>query len=252
MDILLAILFLSICILLIIAVLLQKGKGQGLSGAFGGMGQSAFGTRVGDVFTWITIVLVGLFLLLAIISTRYFHPEAVQLKRPWFTPAGGVGIDSRLYVRIEHEKGDAEIHYTDDGGEPTRESFKYDVAVRVTPGMILKARAYRSGWITSDVAVAEYPPIKPELSPAPGVIKGPVEVTITCADAKAKIYYTIDGGEPPRETPLYTGPMKVTPPMTAKTRAYRQGPKGSDVVGGEYTLETAKPPAPATASAPSS
>ena len=61
----LAVLFVMVCVLLIIVVLLQKGKGQGLSGAFGGMGQSAFGTRVGDVFTWITIVLAGVFLLLA-------------------------------------------------------------------------------------------------------------------------------------------------------------------------------------------
>ncbi len=251
MDIFLAILFLSICILLIIAVLLQKGKGQGLSGAFGGMGQSAFGTRVGDVFTWITIVLVGLFLLLAIVSTRYFHPTPAPLELPTFAPAGGDGIDSRVHVRIEHVRG-ADVYYTDDGGEPTRESFKYDVAVPVTPGMILKARAYLSGWITSDVAVAEYPPIKPELSPAPGAVKGRVDVTITCVDAKASIHYTIDGGEPTRESPVYTAPLKIAPPMTVKTRTYRQGPRGSDVVVGEYTLETAKPPAPTPTSGPSS
>lgn len=42
--------------LLIVIVLLQRGRGGGLAGAFGGMGgQSAFGTRAGDVFTKITI-----------------------------------------------------------------------------------------------------------------------------------------------------------------------------------------------------
>lgn len=41
---------------LILIVLLQRGRGGGLAGAFGGMGgQSAFGTKAGDVFTWITI-----------------------------------------------------------------------------------------------------------------------------------------------------------------------------------------------------
>ncbi|HAU37680.1 MAG TPA: preprotein translocase subunit SecG, partial [Phycisphaerales bacterium] len=58
-------LFLIICVLLIVVVLLQKGRGGGLGAAFGGVGSSAFGTRVGDVFTWVTIVLTALFLLAA-------------------------------------------------------------------------------------------------------------------------------------------------------------------------------------------
>ena len=49
-HILLGVLFLVICFLLIIIILLQKGKGGGLGAAFGGMGSSAFGTRTGDVF----------------------------------------------------------------------------------------------------------------------------------------------------------------------------------------------------------
>ena len=41
---------------LMIVVLLQRGRGGGLAGAFGGLGgQSAFGTKAGDVFTKITI-----------------------------------------------------------------------------------------------------------------------------------------------------------------------------------------------------
>ena len=36
---------------LIVLVLIQRGKGGGLAGAFGGMGgQSAFGTKAGDLF----------------------------------------------------------------------------------------------------------------------------------------------------------------------------------------------------------
>lgn len=42
-------------IFLILLVLVQRGRGGGLAGAFGGMGgQSAFGTKAGDVFTKIT------------------------------------------------------------------------------------------------------------------------------------------------------------------------------------------------------
>lgn len=53
-------------LLLIFIVLLQRGRGGGLAGAFGGAGgQSAFGTRAGDVFTKITVVLAVIWVVLA-------------------------------------------------------------------------------------------------------------------------------------------------------------------------------------------
>ena len=40
---------------LILLVLVQRGRGGGLAGALGGPGgQSAFGTKAGDKFTWVT------------------------------------------------------------------------------------------------------------------------------------------------------------------------------------------------------
>lgn len=71
----LAVILIIVSILLIILVLLQKGRGGGLSAAFGGAGgQSAFGSKTGDVFTWATIVAVGLFLLLCIFLTTQYVP----------------------------------------------------------------------------------------------------------------------------------------------------------------------------------
>jgi preprotein translocase subunit SecG len=53
-------------LLLIFIVLLQRGRGGGLAGAFGGAGgQSAFGTRAGDVFTKITVILAVIWVVLA-------------------------------------------------------------------------------------------------------------------------------------------------------------------------------------------
>lgn len=70
-----AVFFIIICILLIVIVLLQKGKGGGLSAAFGGAGgQTAFGGKTGDVFTWATIVIVGIFLLMAMFLTMKYTP----------------------------------------------------------------------------------------------------------------------------------------------------------------------------------
>src|SRR5206468_4570995 len=60
-------LFIIICVLLILLVLIQKGRGGGLAGAFGGAGgNTAFGSKTGDVLTWATSILFGVFLLLAV------------------------------------------------------------------------------------------------------------------------------------------------------------------------------------------
>ena len=49
-------------------ILVQRGRGGGLVGAFGGMGgQSAFGAKAGDVFTRITIVTVSIWILCCIL-----------------------------------------------------------------------------------------------------------------------------------------------------------------------------------------
>lgn len=53
-------------IFLICLVLIQRGRGGGLAGAFGGLGgSSAFGTRAGDVFTRVTVVTAVIWFLLA-------------------------------------------------------------------------------------------------------------------------------------------------------------------------------------------
>ena len=51
-------------IFLILLILVQRGRGGGLVGAFGGGGgQSAFGAKAGDLFTKITVVTVSIWIL---------------------------------------------------------------------------------------------------------------------------------------------------------------------------------------------
>ena len=68
---LLMVVLLFTALFLIILVLLQRGKGGGLAGAFGGMGgQSAFGTKAGDMFTKITIGVATFWIVMCIITVR--------------------------------------------------------------------------------------------------------------------------------------------------------------------------------------
>ncbi len=69
--------WLLVAVALILVVLIQKGKGGGLSAAFGGAGAGGvLGTKATDFFTKFTIGLVMLFLVLAIVMAKFFKPEA--------------------------------------------------------------------------------------------------------------------------------------------------------------------------------
>ncbi len=68
---LLVFMLLLTAVFLIVLVLIQRGKGGGLAGAFGGMGgQSAFGTKAGDLFTRITIGVAAFWIVLCIVTVK--------------------------------------------------------------------------------------------------------------------------------------------------------------------------------------
>jgi len=71
-----AVLFVSCCVVLILIILIQKGKGGGLSAAFGGgMASGILGSKTGDFLTWVTIVLMGVFLTLAVLMGKFYKPS---------------------------------------------------------------------------------------------------------------------------------------------------------------------------------
>ncbi|MDX1564354.1 MAG: preprotein translocase subunit SecG [Phycisphaeraceae bacterium] len=81
----LAVYFVGTCVLLIMVVLIQKPKGGGLAGAFGGAGggqQAVFGAKAGDMFTLVTVCLFLLFLLLGmglVYSTRFDDAKLAEV-----------------------------------------------------------------------------------------------------------------------------------------------------------------------------
>jgi preprotein translocase subunit SecG len=72
-----AVLFVLCCVTLVLIILIQKGRGGGLSAAFGGgMAGGILGSKTGDFLTWVTIVLVGVFLTLAVVMGKFYKPSA--------------------------------------------------------------------------------------------------------------------------------------------------------------------------------
>src|SRR5438874_8552692 len=61
-------------VFLVLVILVQRGRGGGLTGALGGMGgQSAFGTKAGDLFTRVTIVVAAIWVVLSMSSLKILN-----------------------------------------------------------------------------------------------------------------------------------------------------------------------------------
>ena len=64
---LLLVAFLVLCLFMCGLVLIQRGRGGGLASAFGGAGaNTAFGSKTGDVLTWTTAIVFGVFVAMTI------------------------------------------------------------------------------------------------------------------------------------------------------------------------------------------
>lgn len=63
----LLVVFLLVCVFMVGLILIQRGRGGGLAGAFGGAGgNTAFGSKTGDVLTWATSIVFFIFLSMAV------------------------------------------------------------------------------------------------------------------------------------------------------------------------------------------
>ncbi len=83
---------------LILLVLVQRGRGGGLTGALGGMGgQSAFGAKAGDTFTRVTMVTATFWILICMAAIKFLGTTnwgTAADNRPAMTaPQSGSGED---------------------------------------------------------------------------------------------------------------------------------------------------------------
>src|SRR4051812_29102959 len=101
-------LLIIVCAFLILLVLIQKGRGGGLTSAFGGSGgNTAFGSKTGDVLTWATSIVFGVFILLAVAADLFATATHTQrqtvpaVATPAAAPGGPLGANDAV-VPQEH------------------------------------------------------------------------------------------------------------------------------------------------------
>jgi preprotein translocase subunit SecG len=131
------ILLLIVGFLLMFIVLLQRGRGGGLAGAFGGQGgHSAFGTKAGDVFTKITIVMAVIWVILAGVTGFAMRHDAESGHKD------GSEVDNKPQISAGEGKTESEPKKTDKTENPfsqpigKSESGKTDsqkTSVTITP-----------------------------------------------------------------------------------------------------------------------
>jgi preprotein translocase subunit SecG len=96
LSVLFGLLMFLTAIFLILLILVQRGRGGGLTGALGGMGgQSAFGTKAGDLFTRITMFVAAFWILLCIAAILVLNRQSgSSLGKPSDRPEFTQGIPS--------------------------------------------------------------------------------------------------------------------------------------------------------------
>ena len=115
-------------VILTLVVLIQKGKGGGLSSAFGGLGSSLLGTKTGDFLTWVTIGIVSVWLLLSIVTAKWFRPQVSEYLQseqmpaaPVTAPAPEIPLETKKLLESQKPTGSQESE-TSQSGTETQES----------------------------------------------------------------------------------------------------------------------------------
>lgn len=167
------------------------------------------------------------------------------IANPVITPPGG-NYEETVSVLIHCPSYDATIHYTTDGSEPTTSSAVYTSLIQINSNVIVKARAFRSGYISSAVVSQSYvfssSAVEPVVfSPEGGAYPGAQEVSLSCLTPNAQIYFTLDGSDPDVNSYLYSAPILVSSSITIKARAYVPGMISSIISSATYSFRLPPP-----------
>jgi Chitobiase/beta-hexosaminidase C-terminal domain/Legume lectin domain len=160
---------------------------------------------------------------------------------PVISPNGGTFSASQT-VTLSSATQSAAIYYTVDGSAPTPASTEYAGPITISADTTIKAMASAPGYLQSSVSSAVFtftsqtPPVT--FAPSGGTYGAAQKVTLSDADANAKIYYTANGSTPSASSTLYTGPINVAVSETIKAIALDPALQSSNVTTAAYVIQS--------------
>ncbi|MDF2801685.1 MAG: hypothetical protein K0S61_1588 [Anaerocolumna sp.] len=217
----------------IISILFGAGVGNSTDGV---------GSPPTDSYWWITK------------AQTYFNntepitgePPIETVAAPVFSPNGGT-YSTAQSVTVSCSTNGATIRYTTNGSVPTSSSPIYAGAINVAATQTIKACAFKTGMVDSQVVSSTYTisavaqVTAPIFTPASGNYSTSQNVTISCATPGATIRYTTDGTTPTANSPIYSQGISITSSKTIKAIGVKTGMADSTVTSASYTISSTYP-----------
>lgn len=193
-------------------------------------------------------------IVLSINANKQFYLKSITIEytptgvaTPTITPASKNFSESFDAV-ISCTDAAAKIYYTLDGNTPDANSTPYTTGITISEKTTtLKAVAIKDGKASNVAdAVYTYIPPTPTIDQASKTFSKPFVATISCTDANAQIYYTLNGKDPDENSELYTETGVTIPEATTtlKAIAIKDGIKSEAIAEAIYTY--VMPNAPVT------
>jgi len=168
---------------------------------------------------------------------------------PSISPESGTTFDGAETLTISISLlEDGEIHYTLDGTDPTPSSPRYTKKFRIGTKTTVKAIAVFEGGWCGPIATAVYAKDvcgDPVISLEDGTIfySSNQKVSIATPDARGVLHYTVDGSEPTKSSPVYTGEFTIDATTTIRARVLSDEYLDSKIVSATlmrawWTVET--------------
>lgn len=163
---------------------------------------------------------------------------------PTISPNGGTYTSAQTVTLATTSPG-VTLRYTTDNSTPTESSPIYTAPLTIATTTTVKTIGFRTGWTNSLLRSATFTMnfgslAAPQISPGEGTYTSSVTVTLT-AMTGATIRYTTNGFTPNGSSPIYTGPLAISTPLTLKAIAMHPDYGTSPVSSAIYSIVTAAP-----------
>ncbi|PKL39666.1 MAG: hypothetical protein CVV44_05440 [Spirochaetae bacterium HGW-Spirochaetae-1] len=177
--------------------------------------------------------------------------DPLKVAAPVITPEEDV-YNTEIEVTITCSTVDADIFYTLDGTEPSRDNgLRYTGSLAIIEEIIVRARAFKESMNDSDITEASYSFQVPNVtfSPAGGTYSSQRNVVLSTSVNETSIRFTTNGSQPGPTSLLYSSPVPVSQNTVIRALAYRNNWLASNTTQANYSFSTAAPiisPAPGT------